>query len=198
MKMFTGIVLSMGKLVSLEKRDSPVLKIKAVLPDALKIGDSLAVNGACLTVVEIRRDEYTFNLSRETLRLSNFTDLIPGSLLNLELPLSLKDFLGGHLVSGHLDGVVRIKSVTRGSGSVRFTFVYNNSDWRKFLIPKGSVCLNGISLTIAEVRGADFSVEVIPHTMKTTNLRFLKVGQRVNLELDLIGKYIYNFTSKNK
>jgi riboflavin synthase len=194
--MFTGLILKMGKLVALEKKDIPVLKVKAELPEDLKIGDSLAVNGACLTIVDIKKDGYAFNVSRETLRRSHFADLSPGSWLNLELPLTLKDFLGGHLVSGHLDGTARIKSISRGSAGTTLTFVFNDKDWRKFLIAKGSVCLNGISLTISAVRGSGFSVEVIPHTMRATNLKYLKVGERVNLELDLVGKYIYNFISK--
>ncbi len=191
--MFTGIVLTLGTLQALEKKEFPVLRISARLPEQLKIGDSVAVNGTCLTVVEMSGSEYSFNLSHETLKLSNFLDLTRGSRLNLELPLTLTDFLGGHMVSGHLDGVVRVKSIQRRSGSTKFTFVFTHSDWRKFLISKGSVTLNGVSLTLSDVGSSFFSVEVIPHTLEATNLKYLSVGERVNLELDLIGKYLYNF-----
>lgn len=191
--MFTGIVLTLGTLEQLEKKRFPVLRLSAQLPGNLKIGDSVAVNGACLTIVEMTGSEYSFNLSQETLKLSNFLDLSRGSWLNLELPLTLQDFLGGHMVSGHLDGVVRVKSIQKKAGSTKFSFVFNQSSWRKFLIPKGSVTLNGVSLTLSEVGSSSFAVEVIPHTLDVTNLKYLKGGDRVNLELDLIGKYLYNF-----
>jgi riboflavin synthase len=191
--MFTGIVLTLGTLQALEKKEFPVLRMSAQLPGELKLGDSVAVNGACLTIIQMAGSEYSFNLSQETLKMSNFLDLSRGSVLNLELPLTLKDFLGGHMVSGHLDGVVRVKSIQKRAGGTKFSFVFNKSDWRKFLIPKGSVTLNGVSLTLSEVGSSFFSVEVIPHTLDATNLKLLKVGDRVNLELDLIGKYLYNF-----
>lgn len=192
--MFTGIVTRMGKLVSLEKKHAPTLTLQADLPEKVKIGDSVAVNGACLTVVEIKDKNYSFNLSRETLKLSNFGDLSRGSYLNLELPLTMTDFLSGHLVSGHLDGVVRVKAVSSGSESTTFSFIYQDRTWRKYLVHKGSVTLNGVSLTLMEVKSSFFSVAVIPHTLTSTNLKFLKTGERVNIELDLMAKYLYNIT----
>jgi riboflavin synthase len=193
--MFTGIVLTMGRLDALERKESPTLTVRAQLPGKIKIGDSIAVNGACLTVVGIEADAYAFNLSAETLRLSHFADLSRGSDLNIELPVTMNDFLGGHLVSGHLDGVARVKAMVKKSGGSKISFVIGKREWEKFLVPKGSVCLNGVSLTISERRGSSFSVEVIPHTLGATNLQYLRVGERVNLELDLIGKYLYNFKS---
>lgn len=190
--MFTGIILTIGKLVSLERKSNPTLTIDAGPLDRVKLGDSVAVNGACLTAVEIAGTRYKFNLSHETLRLSNFGDLVRGSFVNIELPLTLQDFLGGHLVSGHLDGVVRTRSITRSTGSITFSFTFQDPQWKKFLIHKGSVTLNGISLTIADVKSSYFSVEVIPHTMENTTLKYLKVGERVNLELDMIGKYLHS------
>ena len=190
--MFTGIILKMGKLVSLEKKDPITLAIETGLLEHVKIGDSVAVNGACLTVVAFDGNECRFHLSEETLRLSNFSDLARGGYVNLELPLTMQDFLGGHLVSGHLDGVVRVKSMHKRPGSWTFSFTYQDRHWRKFLVHKGSVALNGISLTLSEVRESFFSVEVIPHTLETTNLKFAKIGERMNLELDLIAKYLYN------
>ncbi|MGD2084593.1 MAG: riboflavin synthase [Candidatus Aminicenantes bacterium] len=190
--MFTGIILKMGKLVSLEKKTPIKLTIETGRLEHVKIGDSVAVNGACLTVVAINDNQCRFHLSNETLKLSNFSDIPRGSYVNLELPLTMQDFLGGHLVSGHLDGVVRVKSMQKRPGSWTFSFTYQNRQWRKFLVHKGSVALNGISLTLSEVRESFFSVEVIPHTRETTNLKYTKIGDRMNLELDLIGKYLYN------
>lgn len=190
--MFTGIVLKMGTFVSLERKSSPTLTVDIGELDRVKLGDSVAVNGSCLTVVEMRGGRYKFNLSGETLRLSNFGDLSRGSYVNIELPLTLQDFLGGHLVSGHLDGVVRVKAITRGTGSTKFSFVFREREWKRYLIHKGSVTLNGVSLTLSEVSGSYFSVEIIPHTLAGTNLKYLKVGERVNLELDMLGKYLYS------
>lgn len=190
--MFTGIVLKMGTFISLERKSTPTLTIDAGVLERVKLGDSVAVNGACLTVVEMNNTRYKFNLSQETVRLSNFGDLTRGSYVNIELPLTLQDFLGGHLVSGHLDGVARVKAIVKSAGSTKFSFVYRDRQWKKFLIHKGSVTLNGVSLTLSEVNSSFFSVEIIPHTMASTNLNYLKVGERVNLELDMMGKYLYN------
>lgn len=190
--MFTGIILKMGKLVSLDKKDPITLTVETGLLEHVKIGDSVAINGACLTAVAIDGYKCQFHLSNETLKLSNFSDLTRGSYVNLELPLTMQDFLGGHLVSGHLDGMVRVKSRQKRPGSWTFSFTYQDREWRKFLVHKGSVTLNGISLTLSEVRESFFSVEVIPHTLETTNLKYTKIGDRMNLELDLIGKYLYN------
>lgn len=190
--MFTGIILKMGNMVSLEKKSSIEITIDVDLSKNIKIGDSIAVNGACLTVIQISSNRYKFNLSRETLRLSNFNDLITGSFVNIELPLTLNDFLSGHLVSGHLDGTVRVKSINRGVESSKVCFTYQDRSWKNFLVNKGSITLNGISLTITDVKDSFFSVNVIPHTFNATNFKYLKIGERVNIELDLIAKYLYN------
>ena len=115
------------------------------------------------------------------------------SAFNIELPVTPSGFLGGHLVSGHIDGTVRLRSVNKSAGNSRFTFTFIEREWRKFIIERGSVALNGVSLTVAEVSASWFAVEIIPQTMATTNLARLRVGERVNIELDLIGKYLYNF-----
>ncbi|MCU0288942.1 MAG: riboflavin synthase [Acidobacteria bacterium] len=190
--MFTGIILKMGKFISLERKNNPTLTIDAGILPHVKLGDSVAVNGSCLTAVEITGNLYKFNLSQETLRLSNFGDLTRGSYVNIELPLTLQDFLGGHLVSGHLDGLVRVKTISPSTGSTKFSFTYQERRWQKFLIHKGSVTLNGISLTISEVKNSFFSVEIIPHTLDSTNLKYLKIGERVNIELDMLAKHIQN------
>jgi riboflavin synthase len=192
--MFTGIVLKMGKLIALEKKSEITLTIETGHLENVKIGDSVAVNGSCLTVIRFDADNTRclFNLSRETLKLSNLGDLPKGSYVNLELPLTLNDFLGGHLVSGHLDGVARLKTMRKKGDSTTLSFTYRNAEWRKFLVHKGSVTLNGVSLTLTEVKQTYFSVEVIPHTLDSTNYKYAKIGERVNIELDLMGKYLYN------
>jgi len=193
--MFTCIILKLGKFVSLRKGSSPLFILEIDFEGVdVKIGDSVAVNGSCLTVVEKNGNHYHFNLSGETLKLSNFADLSKNSVMNIELPLTLQDFLSGHLVSGHLDGVVRVKGINKKGGSLSFTFVFQDGEWKKFLVNKGSVAINGVSLTISRVMGSSFSVEVIPHTLNHTNLKTLRIGDRVNIELDLIGKYLYNLT----
>jgi len=190
--MFTGIVQTTGTLVSLKRGAPAGLTVRLAPPRPVAVGDSVAVNGACLTLVQGEEDRLRFDLSRETLSLSHFTDLRAGAVLNIELPLRLDDVVGGHLVSGHLDGTVRVRGLGRGGGDRVLGFTYTDPSWRRFLVPKGSVSLNGVSLTLVEVRDTSFSVAVIPHTWKTTNLGGLRVGERVNVELDLIAKYLYN------
>lgn len=191
--MFTGLIATTAALVKLEKKNRPVLTIRAALDKPLAVGDSLAVNGVCLTLIEQKQDLLRFNLATPTLRLSNLGDLPVGSPLNIELPLTLNDFLGGHLVSGHIDGTVRVRALNKGDQNSRFVFSFREREWRKFIVPRGSVALNGVSLTVSEVSESWLAVEIIPQTLATTNLNHLRVGERVNIELDMIGKYLYNF-----
>ncbi len=145
-------------------------------------------------MVAARGRRHSFNLSGETLRLANFADLAPGAALNVELPLRVDSLLSGHWLSGHIDGTCRLRSLRQEAGQRRLTFTYQNPAWRKFLIPKGSLALNGVSLTVQEVGPSFFSVLLIPLSWETTNFRWLRVGERVNVELDLVAKYLYNFT----
>ena len=193
--MFTGLVTHQGHLLKLERGEPMVLSLKASLPGNVVLGDSVAVNGACLTAISHSGDTWSFNLSGETLDRSHFADLKPGDPLNLELPLTLQAFLGGHLVSGHLDGTVRVGGVTPRAGAIRMTLIYQDSGWRRFLVPKGSITLNGVSLTLSEVRASQFVVDVIPHTWQQTNLSGIRPGVRVNAELDMLAKYLYNVHS---
>jgi riboflavin synthase len=196
--MFTGLVTATAALVKLEKKNPPVLTIRAALDRALAVGDSLAVNGVCLTLVEKKGDLLRFNLAAPTLRLANLGDQPVGARLNIEFPLTLNDPLGGHLVSGHIDGTVRVRVVNKGAQNSRLLFSFREREWKKFIILRGSVALNGVSLTVSEVSDSWFAVEIIPQTLASTNLALLRVGQRVNLELDLIGKYLYNFYQTKK
>ncbi len=191
--MFTGLISASATLVALEKKNRPVLTLRAALKKPLSVGDSVAVDGVCLTVIERKKDLLRFNLAAPTLKLANFQDRPVGSALNIELPLTLSDPLGGHMVSGHIDGTVRLRSLNKSDGNSRFTFTFREREWRKFIVARGSVALNGVSLTVAEVSASWFAVELIPQTLATTNLRLLRVGERVNIELDLIGKYLFNF-----
>jgi riboflavin synthase len=191
--MFTGLISATASLVSLEKKNPPVLTIRAALDRPLAVGASMAVNGICLTLIEQKKDLLRFNLAAPTLRLSNLQDLARGAALNVELPLTLNDPLGGHLVSGHIDGTARLRSINKSAGNSRFFFTFREREWRKFIVARGSIALNGVSLTVAEVSASWFAVEIIPQTLATTNLRLLRIGDRVNIELDQIGKYLYNF-----
>jgi len=191
--MFTGLIQYSGTLISLSRTNPIELTVQAPLLESVRIGDSVSVNGACLTVIDIDGSQYGFNLSEETLRLSTFGDLCPGSSLNLELAMTLSDRLGGHLVSGHIDGTARLKGMQKRPGSTVMSFVTAEKGWMRLMIPKGSITVNGISLTLSGVSGQEFKVDVIPHTLVSTNLHTLKIGERVNIELDLIGKYLYNF-----
>ncbi len=191
--MFTGLISTTATLVALEKKNRPVLTVRAKLDKPLAVGDSVAVDGVCLTVIERKKDILRFNLAAPTLKLANLQDRPVGSALNIELPLTLNDYLGGHMVSGHIDGTVRLRSINKSDGNSRFTFTFREREWRKFIITRGSVALNGVSLTVAEVSTSWFAVEIIPQTLATTNLNHLRVGERVNIELDLIGKYLFNF-----
>jgi len=191
--MFTGLIAVTATLVKLEKKNPPVLTIRAALDKPLAVGDSLAVNGVCLTLIEKKSDLLRFNLAAPTLRLTNLGDLPTGSLLNIEFPLAANGLLGGHLVSGHIDGTVRVRAVNKGRQNSRLLFSFQDREWKKFLILRGSVALNGVSLTVSEISASWFAVEIIAQTLATTNLAKLRVGERVNIELDLIGKYLYNF-----
>lgn len=190
--MFTGLIATTAALVSLEKKTQPVLTVRAALASPPAVGDSVAVDGVCLTVIERKKDLLRFNLAAPTLKLSNLQDKPVGSPLNIELPLTLNDLLGGHLVSGHIDGTARLRSVNKSAGNSRFAFTFREREWRKFIVARGSIAVNGVSLTVAEVSASWFAVELIPQTLATTNLGRLRVGERVNIELDLIGKYLYN------
>lgn len=196
--MFTGLIAATGRLTALERGNRPRLHVRTDLVGKTRIGGSVAVNGICLTVVEESPGEWVFNVSAETLRSTNLGDLPIGSELNLELPLTPQSFLDGHLVSGHVDGTARVRTIQPHAESSTYAFTFAKREWRRFLIPKGSVTVDGISLTVNQVSSSFFTVEIIPHTVAVTNLKHLRIGQRVNIELDLTGKYLYNFYLESK
>jgi riboflavin synthase len=190
---FTGIVQDVGRVLAREPRGGDVrLTIGCERLDlaSARIGDSLCVQGCCLTAIELRAKTFSADVSRETLALTTLGDLAPGAAVNLEPPLRAGDPLGGHLVSGHIDGVARVTAVESEARSQRLT-IAAPAGLARYLAPKGSVAVDGVSLTINSVAGASFGVNIIPHTQSATTLGQLAVGARVNLEVDQIARYIY-------
>ena len=189
--MFTGLIEDVGKIVSLRFANrAAMLTVQTRLSvRAMELGASIAVNGACLTVVKKGRGEFTVDMSPETLKRTSLKELRAGSLVNLERPMRLRDRLGGHLVTGHVDGVVTVAAVEKKG---EFTFFKFRLPRRlgAFLVSKGSVAVDGISLTVNECGPRQFSVAIIPFTLQHTNLRGRRVGDKVNIETDLIGKYV--------
>jgi len=189
--MFTGLVEELGTLRSVRKgADSALLTIEVekILND-LKIGDSIAVNGVCLTVTNFGGNFFTADVMAETLVKSNLGDLRPNDRVNLERALRLGDRLGGHLVSGHIDGVGTIVNKERFDIAIIITIAAPREVMR-YVIKKGSVAIDGTSLTVVDFAGEKFRVSLIPHTAHSTTLGYKKVGDTVNLEADIVGKYI--------
>lgn len=190
--MFTGLIEAVGTLIALRRSGrQEVLELKAPdLPASeIRTGDSLAVNGACLTVIAIQGDQYSFDVSPETVSKTVFSTLGPGSSVNLERALQLGSRLDGHLVTGHVDCVGRVKSLSQ-SGNAIMLELSIPAEHAALLVEKGSVAIDGISLTVNSVTADGFTVAVIPHTVKKTNLATVKPGRDVNIETDMIGKYV--------
>ena len=194
--MFTGIIEDLGTVESLKPTDQgAVISIHTSLPIAeIAIGESITVNGACLTVVSKAPGRFAMDVSAETLRCTGLGDLKPGSRVNLERCLTLDKLLGGHLVSGHVDGVARIVSIKPEGDSRLYTFEVAPAQAR-YLVEKGSVAIDGTSLTIFSVTENTFSVEVIPHTLRSTTLGFKQAGDTVNIENDMLVKYVEKILS---
>ncbi|MEO2065108.1 MAG: riboflavin synthase [Desulfurobacteriaceae bacterium] len=189
--MFTGIVEEIGKVKGIKKGSKSsklTIKCRAVL-EGTRIGDSIAVNGVCLTVVEIGRELLTFDVSYETLKRTTLSLLKPGESVNLERALRLGDRLGGHILQGHVDTTTKVTSIKREGEGYRFSFKLPK-EYSHLVVEKGSIGIDGISLTVAELLPDSFSVAVIPHTFENTNLKFKRSGNLVNLEFDIIGKYV--------
>ncbi|MGE5299868.1 MAG: riboflavin synthase [Acidobacteriota bacterium] len=197
--MFTGLVAEMGEVLSLKKRDNGArlfLDAKSLAPDA-RLGDSISVNGTCLTVVEIKGGTLAFDLSDETLRSTNLGKLTTGAGVNLEPSLRLDSRLGGHIVTGHIDGVGTIRTKAR-TGDVYKIVIAADEGLAGFLVEKGSVAVDGISLTVVDVLKDGFSVVIIPHTASLTTIGFKGPGETVNIEVDILGKYVAKFLQKGK
>jgi len=196
--MFTGIILEIGRIESVTRRKNLILRIDSkIVAPKLKIGDSVAVNGACQTVVETTESGFGMEAIEETLSRTNLGMLKSGDPVNLEAPLSATDMFSGHFVQGHIDCVGTIISLTPGKGSDVFTIGYPDS-YNKYVIEKGSICVDGISLTVIEARNGAFSAAMIPHTLENTVMRYRKQGDTVNLEFDMIAKYVERMMSKER
>ena len=195
--MFTGLIEDVGTIGVLRlENNAAVLTVKTNLPvHSMPRGASVAVNGACLTVVRKSSKTFTVDVSPETLQRTNLETLAVGSSVNLERPMRLADRLGGHLVTGHVDGLGTIETIEQEGEFTIVTFAVP-ALLGALLVPKGSVAVDGISLTVNVCRKRRFSVAIIPFTMKHTNLRARKVGDKVNIETDLIGKYVQSFMQR--
>ena len=197
--MFTGLIEDVGKIESLRVRQrSAVLTVRTNLSlVGMKLGASIAVNGACLSVVKKGKRSFTVDVSPETLQRTNLEHQTIGSLVNLELPMRLAERLGGHLVTGHVDGVATVASIQRKGEFTFFTFRVPSA-LGSLLVSKGSVAVDGVSLTVNECRRERFSVVIIPLTLQHTNLRTRTHGDKVNIETDLIGKYVHSFLEQRR
>ncbi|MCC7232922.1 MAG: riboflavin synthase [Bacteroidia bacterium] len=188
--MFTGIIECTGTVVAAEKSGGNVmLTIRAPFSNELKIDQSVSHNGACLTVISTDGDTYRVLAVDETLKRTNLGELQPGNLVNLERSVRLGDRLDGHLVQGHVDTLAVVEKISEIQGSWIFLFKHESSSGN-ITVPKGSVCINGVSLTVVDSTPDSFSVTIIPYTMQHTSFSDIKEGDRVNVEFDIIGKYI--------
>ena len=196
--MFTGLIEEKGKVIRTEPSGGGLkLTIEArVVTDGTKVGDSISVNGACLTVVEAGASSLKFDAVRETVERTTIGRLKPGSSVNLERPLRAGDRLGGHTVLGHVDGIGVIREICKAGAETVFRFEAPR-EIMQFIVEKGSIAVDGISLTIADLGPGWFTVAVIPHTLASTTLGEASVGGSVNLETDIIGKYVYKFVNKS-
>jgi riboflavin synthase len=196
--MFTGIITDLGHIEDIQKTGDWILKIKCSYDiDTISIGASIATNGCCLTVIEKGRDWYTVQVSEESLNKTNLRQLAVGDRVNLERALKIGDELGGHIVSGHVDGVGEIMAITPENESKRFTFKVPQN-LKHYVAEKGSITIDGISLTVNEVDDDTFGVNVIPHTQQETNLGFRKPGDYVNLEIDMLARYVARMLGKEE
>ena len=186
--MFTGLVEEVGHVLEREGARL-VVAAEQVLADS-PVGASLAVNGVCLTVVERGEGRLRFDIGPETLSRTALGDLAAGGRVNLERPMRLGGMVGGHLVQGHVDGVGVVAALTRQAETARLTIEWRDRSLAPLLIPQGSVAVEGVSLTVARLNARDFEIMIIPHTLAATTLGSLAPGQRVNLEMDMIGKYV--------
>lgn len=196
--MFTGIIKHIGKIHSVKKnKDNLVLTIESEIARDVNPDDSVAHNGVCLTVTAGFAKSYTVTVIEETLSKTNLGNLKKGDSINLEKALGAADMLHGHLVQGHIDGTVECIKILEKKGSWVYRFSYP-AKYGNLLIPKGSVCLNGVSLTISNLKKKYFEVSIIPHTYSNTTFQFIQIGDLINIEYDLIGKYLQRYLKSIK
>lgn len=200
--MFTGIIEEIGMVKKIKKSNDGLrlyIECKNILNDS-NLGDSIAVNGVCLTVDEKEKNIFICDVMNESLKASNLKFLKMGMKVNLERAMNLNKRFGGHIVTGHIDKIGRLESIKKDGLSVELEISYKDIDYKKYLIKKGSITLNGVSLTLNNISDFIFSVNIIPHTFNNTNLSNISVGDFLNLEFDVLAKYIENLIdfSNNK
>ena len=193
LNMFTGIVEEIGTINNLVN-SALTIQAEKVLTD-IKLGDSIAVNGTCLTVVNFTESKFSVDLAPETLRRTTFGDLNPGDPVNLERALSANDRFGGHMVQGHVDATGRVISI-RDEGDSSIFRISNPKRLKPYLVEKGFIAIDGISLTIVKALTSSFTLSVIPYTRINTNLRDQRIGGKVNLEVDILAKYVENLMAQ--
>lgn len=195
--MFTGIIESTGKIKEIEKEGGNIhFWIECDFTHELKVDQSVAHNGVCLTVVEIKDSQYRVTAIEETLKKTSLGSLSIGKSMNLERCMRLNDRLDGHIVQGHVDQTAELNAIENKDGSYILTFSYDEGKSGNVTVEKGSICVNGISLTVLNSKFGEFSVAIIPYTWEHTNLHELELGDSVNLEFDIIGKYIQRLMNK--
>ena len=194
--MFTGIIENMAEVVDVKPNKNNLdIIFKSDLLSELKVDQSISHNGVCLTVADISNETYLVNVVKETIDKSNFDSIRVGDMVNVERSMMLNDRLDGHIVQGHVDQIAECASIDEQGGSYVMTFNYKKSE--NITVEKGSICVNGISLTVCNSKENTFSVAIIPYTWDNTNLKYINVGDTVNLEFDIVGKYIAKLLSKS-
>ncbi|MGZ9586859.1 riboflavin synthase [Paenibacillus marinisediminis] len=190
--MFTGLIEEIGTMQSITRRgEAMVLHIRAKkVLEGIALGDSIAVNGVCLTATAYDRSSFMVDVMPQTFRHTNLKDLAPGSPVNLERAMAANGRFGGHIVQGHVDGIAEITRRTPDQNAVVFEFKAERTDLGKYLIPKGSITIDGISLTLTKAEDGVFGVSIIPHTLAQTALQHKQPGDTVNIECDILGKYV--------
>jgi len=192
--MFTGIIECMATVVKVEKNKGNLdISLKSGITNELKIDQSLCHNGVCLTIVDIDNDVYTVNVISESIERSNFGEIITGDTVNIERSMSVNSRFDGHIVQGHVDEVAVCTEVSETDGSWKYVFKHSKNN---MTVEKGSITINGVSLTVVDSSENSFSVAVIPYTYNNTNFNQINVGTKVNLEFDIIGKYISKMIKK--
>lgn len=198
--MFTGIVEDIGNVNNIESKNREIVldvNVKKIDPKDIVPGESIAINGACLTVTSISPGSFTVEISEETLSKTNLSNLAVGSEINLERSIKVGGRLGGHFVTGHIDGIAKVDSKKKVGNSFEYWFKIP-FELTKYIIGKGSVALDGVSLTVNRVVDNSFSVNIIPYTQKETTFKHLDVGSIVNMECDIIGKYVEKLSTGDK
>ena len=190
--MFTGIIQAMGRIARIEERGGDKrfsIRCPALNPQRMQVGDSVAVNGVCLTLVDPTADGFCADVSRETLSLTTLGNLSAGACVNLEPALTLATPLGGHLVSGHVDGVGTLVELRDDARSVRLQ-IHAPGELAPYIARKGSITLDGVSLTVNDINGSMFSLNIVPHTREVTTIGTYQTGAQVNIEVDLLARYL--------